>query len=285
MVALLLTLTACRQTPEAGRKPVVTVSIPPQAWMLGQIAGDDLEVNTLLPPGADAETFEPSMQAQRALEESREYAMVGTLPFEAALEPKLRGMYPDLRISEAFHTEAHGHEHEHGEHEHGHEHGMDPHVWTTPGNLQIMADSLLQTAIRVNPASEARYRRNHAALSRQLVQLQEQMERNLAPLRGRDVVIWHPSLSYMAEEFGFRQIAVQEGHKEPSPRRMGRVIDEVRRDRAAAFVIEKEHSPRMAEALNADMRLPLVHTSLMQPDIVSALLRLSERLGDDARKR
>lgn len=286
MVILLVmpAITACRKPSE---KPTVTVSIPPQAWMLSRIVGNDLEINTLLPPGADAETFEPSMQAQRALEESREYAMAGTLPFETALEPKLRGMYPKLTISKAFHCDTHCRAHEHGnehEHEHEHEHGVDPHVWTTPMNLQVMADSLLLTAIRINPAGSARYRRNHAELSRRLTQLQEDLERNLEPLRGRDVVIWHPSLSYMAMEFGFRQIAVQEGHKEPSPHRMGEVIDRVSRCGTVAFVIEKEHSPRMAETLNADMRLPLVHTSLMQPDIIDALLNLSRELNAAARK-
>lgn len=287
-----LALAGCRRASGADDRPTVTVSIPPQAWMLEQIAGHDLKVNTLLPPGADAETFEPSMQAQRDLERSCEYAMVGTLPFEQAILPKLHGMYPDLLITETFHPDAA--EHDYGPqpltldsrlstHHHEHDHGVDPHVWTTPEHLQVMADSLLAAAIRANPSEAPKYRKNHVSLSRRLTGLQAQMERDLAPLRGRDIVIWHPSLSYMAEEFGFRQVAVQEGHKEPSPRRMGNVIDQVSRRGAVAFVIEKEHSPRMAEALNADMRLPLVHTSLMQPDIVAALSALSSQLSALAR--
>ena len=52
------------------------MSIPPQAFLLQKIAGNSLNINTMLPPGADAESYEPSMQAQRSLEESGEYAMV-----------------------------------------------------------------------------------------------------------------------------------------------------------------------------------------------------------------
>lgn len=69
---------------DIGTRPTVTVSIPPQAFLLQKIAGNSLNINTMLPPGADAESYEPSMQAQRSLEESGEYAMVGTLPLKRA---------------------------------------------------------------------------------------------------------------------------------------------------------------------------------------------------------
>ena len=45
-----LALAGCRRASGADDRPTVTVSIPPQAWMLEQIVGHDLKVNTLLPP-------------------------------------------------------------------------------------------------------------------------------------------------------------------------------------------------------------------------------------------
>ena len=264
---------------DIGTRPTVTVSIPPQAFLLQKIAGNSLNINTMLPPGADAESYEPSMQAQRSLEESGEYAMVGTLPFEESMAPKLKNIYPQLVVSRTFVCAHPHHHHDEGE-EHHHDHeGDDPHVWTTPRQLQIMADTLLQVAVRANPALRNQYVSNHTALSRELTRLQQQMTNDLSPLRGQAVVIWHPSLSFLAREYGFRQTAIQDGHKEPSPRQMADVVDEVKAHGAVAFFIEQEHSPRMAEALNADLQLPLIKTSLMQPDIIRSLYDLSRQLN------
>lgn len=288
----------CRHSGTGSAAPVVTVSIAPQEWMLRLMTGGDIDINTLLPPGSDPETFEPSMQAMRSLEESGEYAMVGTLPFEIAVRDRLQRIYPRLRITDAtagmflladtHHHHSHSgdaahHEHDGVEdgavHEHG---GADPHVWTTPRNLRAMADALLATAVRANPGGAARYRRNHAALCVRIERLQRSMESAMRPLRGREVVIWHPSLTYLAHDFGFCQLAVQQGEKEPTPRRMADIIDMVREYRGVAMVVENEHSPRMSLALNEDMKLPVVGTSLMQPDIITTLQNLADGLGKAA---
>ena len=294
LLSLIVLLSACRDAEHKEAKPVVTVSIPPQEFLLKVIVGDDMEINTMLPPGTDAETYEPSIKAMRNLEKSSEYAMVGTLPFEQSLRKSLGTMYPSLHITdarskffllseeEAHETDGiHEHEEEHGHHAHNHE--EDPHVWATPRNIRAMADALLEVAIRVNPSHEDLYRKNHNALIQRIDSLQRSMERDLEPLKGKEVAIWHPSLVYMAHDFGFRQLSVQQGHKEPTPRRMAQAVDETRKHNVVALVVEAEHSPRMALNLNADMKLPVVKTSLMQPDIISSLSNLAKDLGNAAK--
>lgn len=262
------------------QRPVVTVSVPPQAWMLNQIAGNDIEINTLLKSGADPETFEPSMKDMRMLEESREYAMVGTLPFEQMQGKKLKAIYPSLTVATAFDSEDECSHDEHGEHDHRHD--FDPHVWTTPSNLAVMADSLLATAIRSVPSKAKVYRQNHRVLIQKIRLLQQEMEKSLSKLRGKYVLIWHPTLTHMSEEFGFRQLSIQEGHKEPTPQRIAMAMDVLRNSHAVAFVIEAEHSPRMAEAINSDLKFPMIHTSLMQPDIINSLKNLCHDLAKAA---
>lgn len=270
--------------------PVVTVSIPPQEFLLRAIVGDDLEVNTMLPPGVDAEAYEPSVQTMCKLENSMAYAMVGTLPFEEDVAPKLKNMYPGLRISDARNLlfiiseeESHHLHEQEGEHHHCHDHGEDPHVWTTPRNLKALADDLLAVAIQINPEKAQTYKKRHKALVARIDALQRRMASNLMPLSGRKVVVWHPSLAYLAHDFNFAQLPVQQGHKEPSPRQMAYAVEEANRGNAAALVVETEHSPRLAITLNRDMKLHVVKTSLMQFNIINALDSLALNLGNAAK--
>ncbi len=42
-------------------KPVVSVSILPQKYFLERLAGDLVEVNVMIPPGASPATYEPTV--------------------------------------------------------------------------------------------------------------------------------------------------------------------------------------------------------------------------------
>ena len=54
------------EEPESGR-PMVVVSVAPQAFFVERLAGDRVDIMVLIPPGASPATHEPSM-SDRALE-------------------------------------------------------------------------------------------------------------------------------------------------------------------------------------------------------------------------
>ena len=56
---------------------VVTVSVPPQAYLVERIGRDRVEVHVLVPPGASPATYEPSPHQLVALGKSRLYVAVG----------------------------------------------------------------------------------------------------------------------------------------------------------------------------------------------------------------
>lgn len=56
-----------RKTDTHGRRVNVTVTIAPLEYFVKAIGGDSVSVTTLLPQGADSETFEPSVERMRAV--------------------------------------------------------------------------------------------------------------------------------------------------------------------------------------------------------------------------
>ena len=85
---MLMVLACCGSKPTDG-KPTLTVSIPPQKYLLEQIVGDKYEVNSLLAPGTNPENYDPSMNHLVGLQRSEAYFRLGNLGFEAAALPKI----------------------------------------------------------------------------------------------------------------------------------------------------------------------------------------------------
>jgi ABC-type Zn uptake system ZnuABC Zn-binding protein ZnuA len=76
----------------------VTVTIPPFAWFVEQIGGDDFKVNVLLPPGADHHIWEPLPAQISSLSGSAAFIMNGQLSFEHAWMDRFRQVNPDMKV-------------------------------------------------------------------------------------------------------------------------------------------------------------------------------------------
>ncbi len=77
---------------------VVTVTIPPFAWFVEAIAGDDFRVNVMLPAGADHHIWEPLPAQINSLSGSEAFIMDGLLGFEEAWMDRFLQVSPDMRI-------------------------------------------------------------------------------------------------------------------------------------------------------------------------------------------
>jgi zinc transport system substrate-binding protein len=64
-VGVLLVASGCATAPDDSRRPrdparpTVAVSIPPLAWFVERLAGEEVDVVALLPAGASPEQYEP----------------------------------------------------------------------------------------------------------------------------------------------------------------------------------------------------------------------------------
>ena len=70
-------------------KPIISVSIPPQAFFVEKIAKDSVEINILIPSNSDEHTMEFKPQALKKLEQSEIY-FLADLELEKILEKKIQ---------------------------------------------------------------------------------------------------------------------------------------------------------------------------------------------------
>ena len=86
------------RSPRGAQGRVVTVTIPPFAWFVEQIGGDDFTVNVLLPPGADHHIWEPLPAQISSLSGSEAFIMNGQLGFEHAWMDRFRQVNPNMKV-------------------------------------------------------------------------------------------------------------------------------------------------------------------------------------------
>ncbi len=256
---------------------IVTVSIEPQKYILEQITGDKVQVRCLLSDGANPETYDPSMTHMFNLQQSLGYLRMGNIGFEAALLDKIRESNPDLPIFNTSKgiiplTGTHGHggvKHE----------VVDPHTWSSVKNARVIAANMYEAMKEIDPENEAYYHRNLERFDSRLDSLDKVLALRLAPLRGKAFLVWHPSLSYFARDYGLEQIVVGgDEHKDLSVLDLRNVIDEAREHDASVFFSQKDFDSRNVSAANEEVNARIVNINPLSYDWVKEILATADAL-------
>ena len=152
------------------------------------------------------------------------------------------------------HTHSHGHGHDDGhEHDDGHtqahddhDHGpFDLHVWLDPVNAAAMTHTIADTLSEADPANAARYEDNARELIHRLEHLAEEIEVEVAPVRGRPFIVFHDGYRYFEDRFGLSAAgsAVVSSERSPGVRRIRELRQKVR-ELGVVCLIDEPHFDR-----------------------------------------
>lgn len=236
----------------------IIVSIPPQAELVKTVAGDKANVVSLTTSSVNPETFEPALNALVALENSDIYMPVGTLGFEAAILKRMsengnKTTVVDMSqgIKLLYGTHEH-HHHEGEEHHHSHSHGSaDPHVWSSPRNMKIMVENIENALSKADPENRNYYHENAARLQNRLDSIDLAVKSVTDTLSCLTFIVWHPSLSYFAEDYGLKQLTVGSHGKEMSVKQLHERLDKAADENVRVFFFQEEFdSDKAAEIKN-----------------------------------
>lgn len=238
----------------------VYVSILPQKYFVERIGGQKVTVSVMVGPGKSPATYEPTSKQMQTLAEARLYFSIG-VPFEKIWLKRLQANHPRLRIVDTLQgihllpMEAH----HHGEEGHrtsakntGEEKGIpDPHVWTSPPRVKIMAEHILKALIKELPEHEKELTANCATFLEDLNRLTEDIRQKLEPARNRSFLVFHPSWGYFADTFQLEQIPIESEGKEPGARTLAHVIEFAQKRNIRVIFVQKQFSS-VAARLVAD---------------------------------
>lgn len=280
LLLLLGYASSCSSAPTESK--IVTVSIDPQKYLLEQITGDRVEVRCLLSGSANPETYDPTVTHLMNLRKSLGYLRMGNIGFEAALLDKIRQANPELPI---YNTSA-GVELITGTHSHSHD-GVthseaDPHTWSSVKNAKIIVKNMLDAMIEIDPDNKAYYLKNYNRYAAHLDSLDNAITAKLAPVTGSAFMVWHPSLSYFARDYGLEQIVVGNAeHKDISANQLKKTIDHAREHGADVFFTQKDFDSRQVNAVNDEIGAWEVSINPMAYDWESEITSIANALTNN----
>lgn len=282
---VVLLLTACGG--EGGRKknavlvkPTITVTIEPLRYFTEAIVGDRFRVTSIVPKGSSPETYDPTPQQLIALTHSKAYFRIGYIGFEQVWLDKLAENAPHLRffnLSEGvdlIYDDAHIHAASQPK-----EAGVEPHVWCSTVNAQIIASNILKALHVLDADNDSVYLKRYDALCHRIEQT-DSLIRSTLSVADADTtfMIYHPALSYFARDYGLHQIPIEAGGKEPSPTHLQALIDLCRTEEVNVIFVQPEFDRRNAEIIARQTGTHVVDINPLAYDWDDEMLRVAYAL-------
>ena len=279
--SLALALAACgaaRQAPPdaaADKAFKVVTTFLPITLFTRAVAGDCATVTALIPPSLGPHDFQAKPGDLTALRQAGVLVKNG-LEMEgflgklvaAAENPQLvvidssRGV---ATLESAEHGDGPGHDgdHDHGDdhgHDHGHDHGaVNPHIWLDPLRAVQQVATIRDGLIQADPSCADGYRRNAAAFTAQLKQLNSEIASQLEPYRGKTFVAFHDFAPYFAQRYGLKaDYLVDVPELNPAPADLQRVAAEVKSSQLKALLSEPQEGSRSFNTLAKDLGVKVV---------------------------
>lgn len=251
-------------TPEAGvaqeAQFTIVVSDPPIADLVAQVAGDGVEVRSVVPIGANGHTYEPVPEDARTLADADMYIENGmnlnnvVTAFAAVNYPEgtphheLSDVIPPEEVIATDSAEEIA--------SHGHAHSYNAHFWPDLRYATMYVERISQILSEYDTANAAGYAERAAALTAELGQLDATFVTALTtiPSENRQMVVYHDSWSYYGRRYNIPVVgAIQPtDFSEPSAAELRSTIEEVRAAGVPAFFGSEVFPSDVLEVIEAE---------------------------------
>ena len=265
-------------------KPVVIASIAPVGYLAKAVGGDKIEVQSLAK--GDVHSYEPKPNDMKAVAKASLFIAAG-LEFEEAWIPRFKASAKNLVVVQSDakiaklkeeHSGHSGHDEEHSghddhkakddkhsghaghaehdekheaheEHDEEHEAHADPHVWLNPMLAITMARNISDALIDMDKANKDFYLKNFQKLMNDLLAFDESAKNELAGLKNRKFVVYHPAWGYFAEHYDLEQISIERNGKEPKIDEMASTVKMIKDENIKVIFADPNRSQKSAQVL------------------------------------
>jgi zinc transport system substrate-binding protein len=248
-------------------KPLISVSIYPFWDIVKNLAGDEVDVSLIIPPGSSPHTFELTPGIMKKIQASAAVVYVG-LNLEAFVD-KVKSQYPDKKYfvlskyAEKYRysglmleAEEDGHEnggHVHnGEHSHHHRHnGFDPHIWLDPVNVIKLLPKIKDLLVSIIPSKKERFEKLADDYKKKLTSLDNYIKKKVLAFKSRKIVTFHGAYLYFAKRYGMKIVAVFEpfAGRSPAVSYRKKLIKAIRKNGVKAVFYEPQFNRGEIETL------------------------------------
>jgi len=252
-----------------------TVQIVATTTILGDIArnvaGDNANIEVLMPVGVNPHDFQPSSQQVAAIQRA-DLVVANGLELEAGLQDVLEAAESDgvlvwevaadldpLPFATADHEDEDGHDDEDGhEDEDGNEHGsLDPHFWLDPLRVAAAAGLMSEHLSDVAPDVDWSSAADEYAAELEVLHSTSVEQLAVVAVSDRKLVTNHLSLGYFSDRYDFEMIGtvIPGGASlaNPSSSELASLVETIEQEQVPAIFTETIEPDALAQAVAAEV--------------------------------
>ena len=260
----------------------VVATILPVADITQQLAGPDVKVVNLLPPGVNVHTFAVTPDTAKAAEDATMVVRIGpgmdnwVDKLTTGGAPKTVVTLVDFNKTPLKCTD------EDVVDSAGKHVDNDPHVWLDPVRMRDdFAPAIADALMKAEPADEAGIKERLAKVQKTLGDLNDDIAKELQPVKGNGFITSHGAWNYFTDRYGLKELAAIEPQpdQDPSAGWLKEVIDKAKSEHAKAVFTEPEISDKLAQTVAQETGLkvgeldPLGSAAIAGRDSYAALMK------------
>lgn len=263
----------------------VAVSLQPYATLVKMVGGSRVNVVTLLPPGADPHNYEPKPAIIKAFSLAQIYFTDGS-GLDKAWLPRFLGANKKVQVINIAKNMEWMKMEEHEAHGHHHEEELDPHIWTSPYRVKILAQNVYQELKKIDSEHETYYISRIQETQKTLSKLERELNETVInmPIARRSFIVFHPSYGYLAKDCKLKQYAIEVNGKEPKPKDLAELIKMGRKNGVKTVFVQPQFSKRAAATIAKDLNAVVVETDPLDADFIGNTRKFIEALKEASKK-
>ena len=282
---LLFPWSLCLGASRQSSRKLVFVSIMPQKAFVEAIAKGKVDVEVMVPPGANPHVFEPKPSQLKKLSKADMYVKVGTaIEFELQWMEKIKKLNPRLKmvdmskgipLIETEDEDIHDHQRLLNN---GRTMNVDPHIWLSLKNLSRQIKNIAGALMDLDPVNKGFYEVNLKEYIRYIEGEISGIEKILGKGKSYRFITVHPSLTYFAHDFNLLQIPVRMSDKEPTAGRLKNIIDVAKKERIRIIIASPQFPSRDAKVIASAIEGRVIYFDPLAENYVENISKIATAL-------
>ena len=270
LASILISAIACAVA--AAEAPKVVVTVKPVHALVAAVMAGVAEPTLVVDGSASPHTFTLKPSVARAINSADIFirvseqlepftrkvaeALPGTVLLITLVDEKNGVKLLAQRMNGTFERHAHaedgdhdGHDdHDQDEHLSG---AIDAHVWLDPANATAIVENVTKALAAKYPAHAVTFNANAAALLAKIDALTSEIEKDLAPVKGKPFIVFHDAYQYFEKRFGLAAAGsvTLSPDQQPSAKRLTQVRKKIGELGAVCVFAEPGFQPNLINAV------------------------------------
>ncbi|RUM71537.1 MAG: zinc ABC transporter substrate-binding protein [Sulfurovum sp.] len=261
----------------------VVVSIVPEQTFVKAIGGDKVDISVMVQAGDSPHTYEPKPSQMISMSQANLYFAIG-VEFEKVWLPKFQDLSPNMHIVHLDNpikkisiqqTKTTNRQHKHHEEE-------DPHIWTSPENVKIIAQNIYDTLAKYDAKNTSYYQKNLHTFLASITDTDTHIKQLLKQhTKNHTFMVFHPSWGYYAKAYHLKQIVIEVEGKSPKPKALVHLIQEAKAQNVKVIFTQLEFSDQAAKIIANELNISVIKVSPMAANWSKNLIFITKSIVGD----